>query len=100
MKRLIFLKIDNLYLDNAKLNKSEIKILEEKVQKEAVETFKTELKKASQMSKVVAAMKIVKELSDAQVIMEFNDEHLDVAYEFLRKLDIVEIIDSVLPSGS
>ncbi len=43
-------------------------------------------------------IKILKELEPKpEVIIEFPDDKYDEAHEILRKLDIVELIDSVLP---
>lgn len=45
-------------------------------------------------------IKIVKELSPkAEVIIEYPDAKHDEVYNNLRQLDIVEIIDSILPAG-
>lgn len=43
-------------------------------------------------------IKILKELEPKpEVIIEVPDKDWDEAYDFLRKLDIVEVIDSILP---
>lgn len=93
MKRIIFLNVEDANPDNKKLKKAELKVLEEEKQQKAVNTFKAELKHAT------VIIKIIHVLPEAQVIIEYADAHVDLAYDFLRKLDVVQIIDSILPVG-
>lgn len=48
--------------------------------------------------KELSFITILKEIEPtSEVIIEVPDKNWDEAYEFLRKLDIVELIDSILP---
>ncbi len=56
------------------------------------------LKQFREDVKALDFIKIVKERSPkAEVLVEFPDNKSQEAYDGLRKLDIVEIIDSILP---
>lgn len=45
-------------------------------------------------------IKVVKELlSKPEIVIEYPDAKHDEVYNNLRQLDIVEIIDSILPAG-
>lgn len=55
-------------------------------------------KKFREEMKAFPFIKIVKELEPKpEVIIEFPDDKYQEMYDGLRKLDIVELIDSVLP---
>jgi hypothetical protein len=59
----------------------------------AFKQFKEDLKGLSYI-------KLIKEYAPKpEALVEFPDSRLDDAYEALRKLDIVAIIDSMLPKG-
>ncbi len=74
MKRLIFLKTE--YGEKAD---------------RALKQFRADLK-------ALDFIKIVKEYAPkAEVLVEFPDGKSQEAYDELRKLDIVEVIDSILP---
>jgi hypothetical protein len=60
----------------------------------AFKIFKEELKKLPQI-------KALQEIEPPpQVIVEFADDKYQELYDALRVLDIVELIDSILPSGA
>lgn len=62
-----------------------------KVRATAFQKFREEIKTWS-------FIKIVKELEPKpEVIIEFPDDKYQEMYDGLRKLDIVEVIDSILP---
>lgn len=59
----------------------------------AIQKFREDLK-------ALPLIKILKEFEkNAEVIIEYPDEKSQEIYEALCKLDIVEIIDSILPPG-
>jgi len=75
MKRLIFLKADG-----------------PKEREAALKTFQKEAKELS--------LKVVKEFPKVpSVLIEFEDDRLDEVYNKLRVLDVVEVIDSILPKS-
>jgi hypothetical protein len=79
MKRLIILKVD--YECGTKCRAA------------AFKQFRNDIKK-------IASIHILKEMEPKpQVIIEFSDDDYQNVYDNLRSLDIVEIIDSIIPEN-
>jgi hypothetical protein len=91
MKRLIFLKQE--YVDEKKLNKTEAIKEHEKYFQESVSAFKKQLKESLDTK----AFKILKEARPDAILIELDDDARERVYEKLRKADIVESIDSIIP---
>lgn len=90
MKRLIYLKIGDPNPDNKKISKNDLRVLEEFARTLVFQSFKKNAK--------VLGFKIIKEyLDEASVLIEFPDDQTQAMYDALRELEIVELIDSMLP---
>jgi hypothetical protein len=91
MKRLIFLKPEDSNPDNKKLKAADLLKSEEKVLAAALKEFSNGIKEHKFIS-------IVTELPNKpQVVIEFPEDKYHEAHDILRKLDIVELIDAILP---
>lgn len=92
MKRLIFLKVADVNPDDKKMKKADLAVLEKKAVADAVKTFKSNLTNT-------AVKFLSQEGEEPQVIVEFADAHVETAYEQLRRMQVVEMIDSILPKS-
>jgi hypothetical protein len=89
MKRLICLKIDLSQIADD-LSKAKFAAQETQLMEQAVKEFKKQVKK-------LKPVKVVKDyLPKPQVLIEFDDEQYQTIYEALCKMDVVEIIDSII----
>jgi hypothetical protein len=90
MKKLIYLKVGDPNPDDKKIKKNDLYILEEMARLISIKEFK---KQAG-----ILDFKVVKEYpTEASVLIEFSDTKEQAMYDALRALDIVEMIDSMLP---
>jgi len=91
MKRLIFLTVEDYNPDDKKMKPDELEKAKAKVLAASIKSFKNGIKENKDI-------KIIQEIAGLpQVIVEFPEDQYEPAHETLRSLDVVEIIDAVLP---
>jgi hypothetical protein len=94
MKRLIFLKREYLDTKKDKIKKADEPKLLAALSLKAVKAFKDQAK--SLIDK--RTIKIIKDyLPEPQVLIQFEDKLVEDIYHLMRGLDIVEVIDFVIP---
>lgn len=92
MKRLIFLKVVDVNPDDKKIKKTDLTVLEQKAVADSIRTFKSGL--------INTGMKFLSQVGEEpQVLVEFADAQMELAYDQLRRMEIVELIDSILPKS-
>lgn len=96
MKRLIFLKVEYLDLEGKKVSKAKEQEMRTELCQKSIKCFKKEMKDWLDNKSV----KITKEYDteEPSVIIQFEDEKLDDLYKKLISVDIVDIIDAIIPT--
>ena len=91
MKRLIFLKLEDANPENKKFKAADLEKLEAKALGNTLKDFRNGIKENK-------AIKVLQEIPGLpQVIVEFPEDQYEPVHDTLRSLDVVEIIDAVLP---
>lgn len=91
MKRLIFLKTEDYNPSNKKMKADELEKAKVKVLATSIKYFRDGIKENK-------SIKILQEIKDLpQIIVEFPEDQYHPVHDTLRSLDVVEIIDAVLP---
>ncbi len=95
MKRLIFLKVEYLDLEGKKVSKTKEQEMRTELCQKSIKQFKKDMKEWLDNKSI----KITKEydIDEPSIIIQFEDEKLDELYKKLVSVDIVDIIDSIIP---
>jgi hypothetical protein len=95
VKRLIFLKVEYLDLEGKKVSKTKEQEMRTELCQKSIKQFKKDMKEWLDNKSI----KIIKEydIDEPSVIIQFEDEKLDELYKKLISVDIVDIIDSIIP---
>lgn len=97
MRRLIFLKVEYLELKGKKVLKVDAQKMHEELSLNSIKEFKTQMKEWIDNKSI----KILHEWSssDPQVLIQFDEKKLDEVIKKLVSVDIVDVIDSIMPPG-
>jgi hypothetical protein len=97
MKRLIFLKVEYLDLKGKKTLKADVQKMHQQLCDNSLREFKLEMQSWIKDKSI----KVLKEFSDPdpQVLIQFDEKRLEEVMQKLISIQLVDIIDSIIPSG-
>lgn len=97
MRRLIFLKVEYLELKGKRVLKADAQKMHEELCLNSITEFRIQMKEWIDNKSI----KILQEWSssDPQVLIQFDEKKLDDLLPKLVSVNIVDVIDSIMPPG-